>query len=80
MNWRERISIDPNICHGAPCIKGTRIMVWIIVDSLAAGNTTAEILSSYPSLKAEDVQAALHYAAEMTRERVIPLASARPTV
>lgn len=72
-DWRERISIDPNICHGKPCIKGTRIMVWIIVDYLANGDSVEEVLAAFPSLIREDVQAALAYAAEMTRERVIPV-------
>lgn len=72
-DWRERISIDPNVCHGKPCIKGTRIMVWIIVDYLANGDSVEDVLAAYPSLTREDVQAALAYAAEMTRERVIPV-------
>ncbi len=72
-DWRDRISIDPNVCHGKPCIKGTRIMVWIIVDYLANGDTVEDVLAAYPSLTREDVQAALAYAAEMTRERVIPV-------
>ncbi|MFQ5881680.1 MAG: DUF433 domain-containing protein [Candidatus Methylomirabilales bacterium] len=72
-HWKERISIDPNVCHGKPCIKGTRIMVWIIVDYLANGDSVEEVLAAYPSLTREDVQAALAYAAEMTRERVIPV-------
>jgi uncharacterized protein (DUF433 family) len=72
-DWKQRISIDPNICHGKPCIKGTRIMVWIIVDCLASGDSVEEVLAAYPSLTREDVQAALAYAAEMTRERVIPV-------
>lgn len=72
-DWRERIPIDPNICHGKPCINGTRIMVWIIVDYLANGDSVEEVLAAFPSLSREDVQAALAYAAEMTRERVIPV-------
>ncbi|MCZ7625730.1 MAG: hypothetical protein C3F12_05155 [Candidatus Methylomirabilota bacterium] len=72
-DWRDRISIDPNVCHGKPCIKGTRIMVWIIVDYLANGDSVEEVLAAFPSLTREDVQAALAYAAEMTRERVIPV-------
>ncbi|MBI4840110.1 MAG: DUF433 domain-containing protein [candidate division NC10 bacterium] len=72
-DWRERISIDPNVCHGKPCIKGTRIMVWLIVDYLANGDSVEEVLAAYPSLTREDIQAALAYAAEMTRERVIPV-------
>jgi len=72
-DWKERISIDPKVCHGKPCIKGTRIMVWIIVGCLANGDSVEEVLVAYPSLTREDVQAALAYAAEMTRERVIPV-------
>jgi uncharacterized protein (DUF433 family) len=72
-DWKRRISIDPNVCHGKPCIKGTRIMVWIIVSYLANGDTIEEVLQAYPSLTQEDVLAALAYAAEMTRERVIPI-------
>lgn len=72
-NWRERISIDPNVCHGKPCIKGTRIMVWIVVDYLANGDSVEEVLAAYPSLTREDVQAALAYAAEMTRERYVEI-------
>ena len=72
-NWKERISIDPNICHGKPCIKGTRIMVWIIVSCLANGDSIEDIMEAYPGLKREDIQAALAYAAEMTREKVLPV-------
>ncbi len=72
-DWKERISIDSNICHGKPCIKGTRIMVWTIVSCLANGDSVADILKAYPGLKQEDVQAALAYAAEMTREKVLPV-------
>ncbi len=68
-----RISIDPKVCHGQPCVKGTRIMVWLIVQYLANGDSVAEILEAYPSLTREDVQACLLYAAEMTRERVLPI-------
>jgi uncharacterized protein (DUF433 family) len=71
MDWRERISVDPLVCHGKACIKGTRIMVSVILDNLAAGVSPEEILKSYPSLSPEDVQAAIAYAAELARERVI---------
>ena len=70
----QRISIDPNICFGKPCIRGTRIWVSLIIENLAAGASEAEILDNYPSLTAEDIKAALTYAAEITRERVIPVA------
>ena len=76
MNWRERISVDPNVCHGKACIKGTRVMVSVILDNLAAGEPVERILKSYPTLKAEDIQAALQYAAELARERVVPLPAA----
>ena len=69
----RRISIDPNVCFGKPCIRGTRIWVSLIVDNLADGIPEAEILAAYPQLTSEDIRAALAYAAEMTRERVIPI-------
>ena len=72
MSWRDRISVDPNICHGKVCIKGTRIMVTVILDNLAAGETPEEIIKSYPSLTREDIQAAVQYAAELAKDRVIP--------
>jgi uncharacterized protein (DUF433 family) len=72
-NWKKRISIDPNICHGKPCIKGTRIWVSLIVDNLASGSTENEILKAYPSLTLKDIRAALAYAAEMTRERYVDI-------
>ena len=71
MDWQERISVDPQICHGKACIKGTRIMVSIILDNLAARVSQEEILRSYPSLSPEDVQAAIAYAAELARERIV---------
>ena len=71
MNWQERISVDPLICHGKACIKGTRIMVSIVLDNLAAGVSADEILESYPSLTKPDIQAAIAYAAELARERVV---------
>jgi len=61
--WRDRISIDPNICHGKACIKGTRIMVSIILDNLHAGDDAAGIIREYPQLQDEDVRAAIGYAA-----------------
>lgn len=72
MNWRERIAVDPNVCHGRVCIKGTRIMVSIVLDNLAAGESIETILASYPSLAREDVQAAISYAAALAREQVVP--------
>jgi len=69
----ERISINPKICHGQACVKGTRIMVSLIVQYLANGDSVEDILTSYPSLTREDVQGCLAYAAELTRERVLPI-------
>ncbi len=57
----ERISVDPNICFGKPCIKGTRIWVALILDFLAAGNTFEEILEAYPYLSQEDILACVAY-------------------
>lgn len=76
MNWQERISIDPTVCHGEACIKGARIMVSVLLDNLAAGETPERILEGYPALQAEDIHAALHYASEMVRERVVTLPGA----
>ena len=70
----KRITIDPNVCFGKPCVRGTRIWVSLIIDNLADGVGEDEILAAYPQLKTEDIRAALSYAAEMTRERVIPMA------
>ena len=69
----ERISIDPNVCFGKPCIRGTRIWVSLVVDSLADGVSEDEILAAYPQLEREDIRAALAYVAELTHERVIPV-------
>lgn len=72
----ERISINPHVCHGKACIKGTRIMVSVLLDNLAAGVSTEEILKSYSTLTREDINAALAYAAELAHERAIPLETA----
>jgi uncharacterized protein (DUF433 family) len=71
MNWQDRIEVNPMICHGKPCIKGTRVMVSAILDNLAAGVSSEFILRSDPSLEQADIQAALAYAAELTRERIV---------
>lgn len=64
-----RVSIDPNICFGKPCIRGTRLWVALILDFLANGMTIGEIVAEYPQLVADDVRAAMAYGAEMTRKR-----------
>lgn len=65
----ERISINPNICFGKPCIRGTRIWVSLILDFLANGQSINEVLAEYPQLTIEDIRAAIAYGAEMSRER-----------
>lgn len=67
-DWRERISIDPLVCHGKACIRGTRVMVSVILDNLAAGVPHEEVLQSYTSLQELDLRVALAYAAELARE------------
>ncbi len=69
----QRISIDPNICFGKPCIRGTRIWVSLILDFLSNGWTIEQILAEYPQLEREDVLAAIAYGAEMSRERYIEI-------
>jgi uncharacterized protein (DUF433 family) len=73
MEWRERISTDPAVCHGQACIKGTRIPVAVVLDNLAAGLSAAEIVASYPPLRVDDVRAATAYAAELARERFVEI-------
>ena len=72
MNLIGHISVDSAVCHGKACIKGTRIMVSVILDNLAAGVDREELLKSYPSLTSEDIQAAVAYAAVLSKERLIP--------
>lgn len=71
MNWREHIVVNPDICHGKACIKGTRIMVSVILDNLAAGLSAEQVLAQYPTLTAADIHAALAYAAALSHERVV---------
>jgi uncharacterized protein (DUF433 family) len=72
-NWKERISVNPAVCHGKACIRGTRIMVSAIIDNIAAGVSREEIRASYPALTPLDIDAALAYAAELTREGTVDL-------
>jgi uncharacterized protein (DUF433 family) len=71
MKWQNYITVDPTICHGRACIKGTRIMVSVVLDNLAAGLTPDEIIKSYPSLNFKSIQATIAYAAELARERIL---------
>ena len=73
MDWREHITVDPNVCHGQACVKGTRVMVSVVLDNLAAGASYDEILRSYPTLDRGSIRAAVAYAAELARERVVNL-------
>ncbi len=72
-DWRERIMVNPAVCHGRACVRGTRVMVSVIVDNVAAGVPREEILRNYPALKDLDIDAALAYAAELTREGTVDL-------
>ncbi len=74
----DRISIDPKVCFGKPCIRGTRIWVSLVLDSLAEGMAEKELLKEYPQLTHEDVLAAIAYGAEAARERIIPVPTERP--
>lgn len=74
--WQDRVIVDPDIHHGEPCIKGTRIPVTIIIGSLADGMTPQEIFDAYPQLTEEDIRAALGYAADALRQNILlPLTS-----
>jgi len=61
--WQERITVDPAVCHGRPCIRGTRVMVSVILDNLADGAAVDDILAAYSSLTSNDVRAAMDFAA-----------------
>ncbi len=75
MHWHDYISVDPTVCHGRACIKGTRIMVSVVLDNLAEGLTSEQIMESYPSLNHQAIQAAIAYAVELARERILSLAA-----
>ena len=72
-NPLNRISIDPEICGGRPCIRGTRIWVSLVLDMLAGGMSEADLRAEYPQLTHDDVLAAIAYGAEAARERIIPV-------
>ncbi len=73
MTWQGDITVDPAICHGKACIKGTRIMVSVLLDNLAAGLSPEEIKQSYPSLPDNAIRAALAYAADLSREWAVEM-------
>lgn len=72
---KERISIDPKVCHGQACIKGTRIPVHQVVHMMANGDTIEDLLKEYPSLERVDIVACLDYAASLAEELVSPIES-----
>ena len=71
MDWQQHVTVNPEVCHGQACITGTRVMVSVVLDNLAASVPEDEVLASYPSLTREDIQAAIGYAAELARERMV---------
>jgi uncharacterized protein (DUF433 family)/predicted nuclease of predicted toxin-antitoxin system len=73
MDWKPYITTDPNIMHGAVCLRGTRVPVSVVLDNLAANETPEHIIAQYRSLKSEHISAAIAYAADLARERVVPI-------
>ncbi len=73
MKWSDYITVDPQVCHGKACIKGTRIMVSVVLDNLADGLSADKIVANYPGLTPEAVRAAIAYAAELSHERILGL-------
>jgi uncharacterized protein (DUF433 family) len=73
MTWQDHITVDPTICHGQACIRGTRIPAAVVLANLAAGLTPDEIRRSYPGLGPESIGAALAYAADLAAERIVTL-------
>lgn len=79
MNWRDYITVDPAICHGRACVKGTRVMASVVLDNLAQGASIEDLLASYPSLSREGILATMGYAAELSRDRTVDLSPAGPS-
>lgn len=73
MNWREYITVDPEIAHGQACFKGTRVLVSVVLDNLAAGLNANEIINSYPSLTEEFIRAGIAYGAELAKEHTVTM-------
>ena len=77
LNWREYLASDPSVCGGELCVRGTRVPITVVLDSLAEGASREEILRSYPSLQPQHLDAALAYAAELAHEEsLLPLRTA----
>jgi uncharacterized protein (DUF433 family) len=75
MKWRDRIGVNPNVCHGKPCIKGTRVLVSVVLADVASGEPFESIISGY-HIEREDIQAALFFAADLAQDRYLPLPEA----
>jgi uncharacterized protein (DUF433 family) len=73
MDWQPYITTDPEVMHGAVCFRGTRVLVSVVLDNLASGESAENILAQYPSLKPEHLPAALAFAAALARERIVPI-------
>lgn len=71
MEWSDRITADPAVCHGSACVKGTSVLVSVVLDNIASGVPDEEILASYPSITAADLKAAVAYAAVLARGRLV---------
>lgn len=76
MDWKPHISADPNLLHGTVCFSGTRVPVSVVLDNLADGETPERILEQYPSLKPDNIPAAIAYAADLARERIVAVPAA----
>ena len=77
MSLLDRIAIDPDVCFGRPCIKGTRIWVSLLLDFLASGASEADLLREYPQLTHEDILAAIAYGSEAARESILSVPTAK---
>ncbi|MGO9601436.1 MAG: DUF433 domain-containing protein [Isosphaeraceae bacterium] len=75
MRWQDRISVNPNVCHGKPCIKGTRVLVSVVLADVAVGEPFEAIMSGY-QIEREDIQAALFFAADLAQDRYVLLPEA----
>ena len=75
MKYANYISVNPAVCHGKACIKGTRVMVSVVLDNLAAGASAAQIRKDYPSVSMAAIRAAIAYAAELSHERVLAVSA-----
>jgi uncharacterized protein (DUF433 family) len=73
MEWRDLISVDPNVCHGRACVAGTRVPVSVVLDNLAARVPPDEIVRSYPTLTRSAIDACIAYAADLAREQIVAL-------